>query len=141
MWLTAVAPAALALEVALLALADGRSRAFWIAFLATAALMGVSAVMALADPPKETTVITASSMVTTEYPGGPAARLWRGYHQFACACLGRLHYPYYDGTTAIPSVLTDGLLWAVPQWSVAVAVGLVARRGWSKVRRRASVID
>jgi hypothetical protein len=127
MWLVAVAPAVVATEVALLGLACSRARAFWGGFLTAGALAGVSAVLAMADPPRETTIITVSGMTTTVYPGGRMARLWWGYTSLVSEGLERLGYPYLDGTTALRSTLTAAAVSAVPHWLAAAAGGLLAR--------------
>jgi hypothetical protein len=113
-WLVVVGPAVLASEVALLGLAFGRGRAFWGGFLTAGALAGASAVLALADPPLTTTTITVNGSTTTEYPGGPMARLWFGYADLVFGGLERLRYPYLHWTTTIPSALTVAAVAALP---------------------------
>jgi hypothetical protein len=136
--LAEVAPAVVASEVALLCLACGRGRAFWVGFLTAGALAGVSVVLARADPPTETTTFRVSGMTTTVYPGGPMARLWWGYSSFVYEGLEHLHYPYLDGTTAIRSFLTTAVVFALPQWLAAVAGGLLARWAWRAKGRHAT---
>jgi hypothetical protein len=138
MWLVTVAPAVVASEVALLGLAFGRARAFWGGFLTAGALAGISAVLAMADPPCETITITLSGTIGSVYPGGPMARLWWGYTSFVYQGLERLGCPYLDGTTALPSILTEAAVSALPQWLAAAAGGLLARWAWRAKGRHAA---
>ena len=129
LWLNALAPIGITLQVALFRIANGRnsSRIFWTGFLTFGILAMISVILLLSDPPSETTTISSSDTSVQSYPGSPMARLWGAYFDLAYAGLERVGYPYIGHTTDCPSSFTDAFIIFLPQLLIAWAGGLLAR--------------
>jgi hypothetical protein len=129
LWLTALTPIGLTLQVAFFRMVStrDRSRIFWSGFLAFGMVAMISVIVFLSDPPSETTTIASSGTSVQSYPGSPTARLWGAYFELAYAGLERLRYPYIEHTTDWLSAFTDAVVIFLPQLLMAWAGGLLAR--------------
>ena len=129
LWLNALAPIGIALQVAFFGMASTRnsSRIFWTGFLTFGMMAMISVILLLSDPPSERTTISSSGTSVQSYPGGLMTRLWGAYFELVFVGLERVGYPYTEHTTDWPSSFTDAFIIFLPQLLIACAGGLLAR--------------